>query len=94
MVVTQGDPAKPTTLLTKQQRGAAITSSNDAEKAPMRMALECLSPSHAAAAICTDSQSLLKSIQCETADTADQRHLLNKRVGKTILLWIPQDCWH
>ncbi len=26
MVVTEGDPANPTTLLTKQQRGAAITS--------------------------------------------------------------------
>ncbi len=27
MVVTEGDPANPTTLLTKQQRGAAFTSS-------------------------------------------------------------------
>ncbi len=56
MVVTEGDPANPTTLLTKQQRGAAITSSYDVEEAAMRMALEWLSPSHAAAAICTDSQ--------------------------------------
>ncbi len=29
MVVTEGDPANPTTLLTKQQRGAAFTSSYD-----------------------------------------------------------------
>ncbi len=42
MVVTEGDPANPTTLLTKQQRGAAITSSYDEEKAVMRMALEWL----------------------------------------------------
>ncbi len=49
-VVTEGGPATPTTLLTKQQRGAAITSSYDEEKAAMRMALEWLLPSHAAAA--------------------------------------------
>ncbi len=29
MVATEGDPANPTTLLTNQQRGAAITSSYD-----------------------------------------------------------------
>ncbi len=63
MVVTEGDPANPTTFLMKQQRGAAITSSYDEEKAAMRMALEWLSPSHAAAAICTDSQSILKAMQ-------------------------------
>ncbi len=40
MVVTEGDPANPTTLLTKQQRGTAVTSSYDEEKAVMRMALE------------------------------------------------------
>ncbi len=59
MAVTEGDPANPTTLLTKQQRGSAINSSYDEEEAAMRMALECLLPSQAAAAICTDSQSLL-----------------------------------
>ncbi len=31
LLVTEGDPANPTTLLTKQQRGAAITSSYDEE---------------------------------------------------------------
>ncbi len=61
MVVTEGDPANPTTLLTKQQRGAAIIPSYDEEKATMRMALKWLLPFHAAAAICTDSQSLLKA---------------------------------
>ncbi len=55
----------------------------------MRMALEWLSPSQAAAAICTDSQSLLKAIQSGSADTVDLRRMLNKRAGKTILLWIP-----
>ncbi len=96
MVVTEGDPANPTTLLTKQQRGAAFTSSYDEEKAAMRMALEWLLPSHAAAAICTDSQSLLKAIQSGSADTTDLRRMLNKRAGKTTLLWIPghkRDCW-
>ncbi len=71
MMVTEGYPANPTTILTKQQRGAAITSSYDKEKAALRMALEWLSPSHAAAAICTDSQSLLKAIQSGSADITD-----------------------
>ncbi len=55
MVVTEGDPANPTILLTKQQRGAAITSPYHKEKAAMRMALQWLLPSHDAAAICTVS---------------------------------------
>ncbi len=84
-----GDPANPTTLLTKQQRGAAITSSYDEEKAAMLMALDWHSPSHAAAATCTDSQFFLKAIQSGSADTADLRSMLDKRAGKTTLHWIP-----
>ncbi len=89
MVVTEGDPANSTTLLTKQQRGAAFTSSYDEEKAAMHMALEWLLPSHAAATICTGSQSLLKAIQSGFADTTDLRRMLNKRARKATLLWIP-----
>ncbi len=68
---------------------AAFTSSYDAEKAAIRMAHEWLLPSHAAAVICTDSQSLLKAIQSGSADTTDLRRMLNKRAGKTTLFWIP-----
>ncbi len=39
-MVTEEDPADLTTLLTKQQLRAAITSSYNEEKAAMRMALE------------------------------------------------------
>ncbi len=81
MVVTEGDPANPTTLLTRQQRGAAITSSYDEEKAALLMALEWLSPSHAATVICSDSQSFRKAIQSGSADTADLRRMVNKRAG-------------
>ncbi len=42
-----------------------------------------------AAAIYTDSQSLLKAIQSGSPDTSDLRCMLNKRAGKTTLLWIP-----
>ncbi len=66
-----------------------MTSSYDEEKAAMCMALEWLSPSHVAAAFCTDSQSLLKAIQSGSADTAGLRRMLNKRAGNTTLLWIP-----
>ncbi len=55
MVVT-GDPTNLPTLLKKQQRGTAFTSSYDEEKAAMRMALEWLLPSHAAVAISMDIQ--------------------------------------
>ncbi len=89
MVVTEPGSAYPTTLLTKQQRGSAFTSSYDEEKAAMRMTLEWLLPLHAAVAICTHSQSLLKAIQSGSADTTDLRRMLNKRAGKTTLLWIP-----
>ncbi len=88
MVATEGDPANPMTLLTKQLHGAAITSLYDEEKAAMRMALEWLLPSHTAVAICTDSQSLLKAIQSGSTDTTDLRRMLNKRAGKTTILWI------
>ncbi len=47
MVVTEGDPANPTTLLTGQQSGAAITSSYCKEKTAMHMALEWILPLHA-----------------------------------------------
>ncbi len=55
----------------------------------MLMALEWHSPSHAAAATCTDSQFFLKATQSGSADTADLRSMLNKRAGKTTLLLIP-----
>ncbi len=83
MVVREGDPANPTTLFLKHQRGAAITSPYNEQKAAMRMALEWLVPSHA---ICTDSQSLLIAIQSGSADKVDLRCMLNKRAGKTTLL--------
>ncbi len=89
MVVKEGDPANRTTLLTKKQRGAAFTSSYNEEKATMRMALERLLPSYADAGICLDSQSLLKAMQSGSADTTGLRRMLNKRAGKTTLLWIP-----
>ncbi len=59
----------------------------------MRMALEWLLPSHAAAAICNDRQSLLKAAQSGSADTAYLRHKINKRAGKTNLLGISGHHW-
>ncbi len=40
MMVTEGDPTDSPKLLTKQQRGAALTSLYDEENAAMRMALD------------------------------------------------------
>ncbi len=44
----------------------------------MRMTLKWLLPLYEAAAICTDSQSLLKAIQRGSAETIDLRRMLNK----------------
>ncbi len=86
MVVTEGDPANPTTRLTKQQRRAAITSSYDEEKPVMCMAPAWLLPSHEAAATCTGSQSLLKA-ECRDASARLDAVLLNRlRAGHTPLL--------
>ncbi len=52
-------------------------------------ALEWILPSHAAAVICTDSQSLLKAIQSGSTATADLRRIIKKRAKKTTLLRIP-----
>ncbi len=62
-MVTEGDPANATTLFTKQQRGAVITSSYEDEKAAVHMAPEWLLPQHEAAAKRTDKQSLHKAIR-------------------------------
>ncbi len=55
----------------------------------MRMALEWLLPSHEAAAICTDSQSLLPINPERLQDISDLRRMLDQRASKTTLLRIP-----
>ncbi len=86
MAVLEGDPVNSTALLTMQQRGAAIVLPYNEKKAAMRMALEWLWPSHAAAAIGIDC---LKAIQSSSADTTVLRRMLSIRAGKITLLWIP-----
>ncbi len=71
------------------QESIAIASSYDEEKAAVCMTLEWLLPSLEAAAICTDSQSLLKVTQSSSADTSNLRHTLNKWEGMSTRLWIP-----
>ncbi len=62
-MVTEDDPANPTTLITKQQRGAVITSSYEDEKAAVHMAPKWLLPPPETAAKRTDSQSFRKVIR-------------------------------
>ncbi len=63
MMVTEGDPVNPTTLITKEQRRAAITSSYEDKKAAVHMAPECLLPPHGAAAKRTYNQILRTAIR-------------------------------
>ncbi len=79
MVVTEGDPANPTTLLTKQERGVPFISSYAQEDVVMHTTLEWLPPSPEATAICTDRQTLLMTIQIGSVDASDLRRLLDKR---------------
>ncbi len=63
MMITEGDPANPKTLITKKQRGTAITSSYEDKKAAVHMAPEWLLPPHEAGAKRTESQSFRKAIR-------------------------------
>ncbi len=79
-----GAPARLTEHQPRQPSGPAANSQFALVSDPSHV-----QPSHVAAAICTDSQSLLKAIQSGSANTADLRSMLNKRAEKTTLVWIP-----
>ncbi len=91
VIVTRGDPTDFATLHQNHLRGAAFTSSFAEEAAAMQLALEWATTDHPeySLTICTDSQSLLKTIERRSPMTYHLRSLLNARPGPTSLLWIP-----
>ncbi len=86
-VVSEGEPANPSTLLTKLHRGAVLTSSYNGEKVAIRMAPEWRLQLSEVASICTGRQYLLKATQGGSADTSYLRRMNDKQVDNTTLPW-------
>ncbi len=86
MVITKGDSAIPTALLTKQQRGAAIN--RHATKRKRHWLFARVAPTIARSRGHMYCQ-VITSFQSGSTDTSDLRPMLDKRVGWTTLLWIP-----
>ncbi len=89
IAVAERGPPKPTTLLTKQQRGA---SSYKEENMVTCKALERLLQSHEAVNICTNSQSFLKAIQSGSSVKAHARQTSGKD-HPTCDPMPSRDCW-
>ncbi len=83
------DPVDPTIIHRSNLHVAAFTSSLAEET--MRPALEWATANHPdhSLTIFTDIQSLLKAIECRSPVVHHLRSLLNARLGRTTLLWIP-----
>ncbi len=85
IVVAEGGLPNPPIRFMKNKCGSSFTSSNNEENA---IICKAFLPSREAAAIRTDSLSLLKAIQSDSADTSALKCMFDKRAGKTILLSI------
>ncbi len=88
--VTCGDLADPTIPHRSQRRGVAFTSSCAEEAAEIQFVMEWATASHPdhSLTICTDSQSLLRSIEFRSPVTHHLRSILNTQPGSTALLWV------
>ena len=86
----QGNASNPIILETLKEKGRALTSSYEEEKAALKLAMKwiVLKP-QTSIAICSDSQSLLKAIGCMSLDTAPFRDKFNKLSSNLTLQWVP-----
>jgi ribonuclease HI len=91
VVVTTGTASNPVVLETIQKKGAKYTCSYQEEKEAMVEALKWMkvNQKYSDTVICSDSQSLLTSIDTMNPDTADLRAELDLLHGRTYLHWIP-----
>ena len=90
-VITTGSARYPVVLETIQKKGGKLTSSYDEEKAAMLLALNWMKTNnqYTDTIICSDSQSLLYSIDSLMPNTADIRKLLDSMKGRTFIHWVP-----
>ncbi len=83
MVATVGDPTGPVIIHTSKLRGAELTSSYEEETAALLQTLDWAGANCPTERIpiCSDSQSLFKSIQSSAHYTQSTRQLLDNRKG-------------
>ena len=90
-VVTTGSARYPIELEVLQKKGSRYTCSYDEEKAAMNLALDWMlkNSKSSDAVICTDSQSLVLSIENRQANVSDILKKLQQLKGRVIIQWIP-----
>ena len=91
VIVTTGLASNPVVLETIQKKGAKYTCSYQEEKEAMVEALKWMkvNQKYSDTVICSDSQSLLTSIDTMSPDTSDIRAELDLLHGRTFIHWIP-----
>ena len=91
VVVTTGTASNPVVLEIIKKKGGKYTCSYEEEKNAFVVAMKWMleNQRYADTVICSDSQSLLTSIDSMTPDTTDIRADLDKLYGTTYIHWIP-----
>ena len=92
VVVTEGDPASPTTIHNIQRKGAPFTCSYEEEVDAMIAATEWIRDNitdGSSTMICTDSQSLCQALQAFNIETEIIRKNASDCSGSIVLQWIP-----
>ena len=91
VVITTGTASNPVVLEVIKKKGGRFTCSYEEEKRAFVEALKWMlvNQKYDDTVICSDSQSLLLSIDSLTPDTADIRADLDKLYGITYIHWIP-----
>ena len=90
-VVTTGSARYPIELEVLQKKGSRYTCSYDEEKAAMNIALDWMLENSRSsdAVICSDSQSLVISIEGRQANVSDIIGKLQQLKGRVVIQWIP-----
>ena len=90
-VITTGSARYPIELEVLKRKGAKFTCSYDEEKNAMNLALDWILENNRSSdtIICTDSLSLLTSIESRQSNVKDLIEKLQQLKGRTIIQWVP-----
>ena len=90
-VITTGSARNPIELEVLKRKGAKFTCSYDEEKNAMNLALDWIIENNRSSdtIICTDSLSLLTSIESRQSNVKDLIEKLQQLKGRTIIQWVP-----
>ncbi len=95
VVITTGDPSRPTIVETIQVRGAPLTCSFEEERRAMQTAVEWIEEHLSntdSAAIFTDSQSICTALRGTSPALYDLRVKINDIRAHIVIQWIPGHC--